>query len=165
MATTYEPIATQTLTGGGATSITFTSIPQTYTDLVVVGNYYVTYPTNRLTNLQLGNGTVDTGSNYNSTYFGGNSSSAFSGRSANDSAINATNHYSNYATGIVHIFNYANTNVYKTVLTRGGTENGNQGGTVGVWRSTSAVSAFLWQPNGDTFGAGSTFTLYGIKAA
>jgi hypothetical protein len=38
MATTYEAIATVTVGSGGASSITFSSIPQTYTDLLIKGS-------------------------------------------------------------------------------------------------------------------------------
>jgi hypothetical protein len=164
MAFTYEPIATQTLSGSAA-SITFSSIPQTYTDLVIVGSYYVTYPTNRLTQIQVGNGSIDTGANYSSNYMGGNSSSTFAGKSNNDSGINGPNHYSNFSASFVYLFNYTNTTTYKTILTRGGTTNGNEGATTGTWRNTAAINTVLWQPNGDNFGINSTFTLYGIKAA
>jgi hypothetical protein len=161
---TYTPIATQTLNSSAA-SITFTSIPQTYTDLVIVGNYYVTFPSNRLSAIQVGNGSIDTGNNYSSTYFGGNGSSAFTGRDSNTSAIYGPNHFGSYATGILNIQNYSNTSTNKTILTKGGTATGNTGASIGLWRNTAAINQIRWLPNGDEFGSGSTFTLYGISNA
>lgn len=164
MAATYEPIATTTLSGP-ASSVTFTGISQAYTDLLVVANYYVTLPTNRLSLIQVGNGSIDSGSNYSTTYLGGNGSSPFSGRASNDTAIYGTNHSGSFTTGIVHIQNYTNTSTYKTILTEGGSTGGNTGASVGLWRNTAAINQFLWMPNGDNWGSGSMFTIYGIKAA
>ena len=39
MASTYTPIASSTVTGSSTTTVTFSSIPATYTDLIVVSNY------------------------------------------------------------------------------------------------------------------------------
>jgi len=77
MPATYEPIATTTLTGG--TSYTFTSIPATYTDLVLVVNAATASGSSNLA-MQFN---ADTGSNYSFTRIFGNGSSASSSRAAN----------------------------------------------------------------------------------
>jgi hypothetical protein len=165
MASTYEPISTQTLSSP-ASSITFSSIPATYTDLVIVGNYFVTGPTNRLTAIRVGtSNTIDTASNYSTLYMGGNGSSAFAGLANTSDAIYGPNHYDNWATSFIHILSYRNTNFKKTILSRGGTSSGNTGQQVGGWNNTAAIDTVRWEPNGDNFGTGSTFTLYGILAA
>lgn len=158
---TYEPIATQTL-GSAVASITFSSIPSTYTDLIIIGNYVCI--SNRLSMIRV-NG--DTGSNYSVTYMGGNGSSGFSGQTSNDTVIYGPNNNNVAATGIIQINNYSNTSTYKTILTNGGAAQspGNVGASVGTWRSTAAINSVTWFPNGDDWAVGSTFTIYGIKAA
>ena len=62
---TYTPIATTTL-GSAATSYTFTSIPSTYTDLVLVGNLSSSSNTNISIRIY-----SDSGTNYSNTYLTG----------------------------------------------------------------------------------------------
>ena len=69
---TYTPIATTTL-GSAASSYTFSSIPGTYTDLVlVVSGKYSTGTTGTTTvQIQVGNTSLDTGANYSIVYLNG----------------------------------------------------------------------------------------------
>ena len=61
--------------------------------------------------------------------------------------------------------NYANTTTYKTILGRWGSSANNQTRiSVGLWRSTAAITSFTITPSLG-IAAGSSFTLYGIKAA
>ena len=64
ISTTYVPIESKTL-GSAANNITFTSIPQTYTDLVLVFNGDLTSITG--CSVRVGNGSIDTGNNYSLT--------------------------------------------------------------------------------------------------
>ena len=65
-----------------------------------------------------------------------------------------------------HIMNYTSTNMFKTVIHRGGAAAQETIAAVGVWRSTSAVTSLTIYPdNSRTWNAGSIFTIYGIKAA
>jgi hypothetical protein len=75
---TYEAIATQTL-GSAAASVTFSSIPGTYTDLVVVIAGTLTTGSDNVS-FQL-NG--DSGANYSVTVLTGDGSTASSGRASN----------------------------------------------------------------------------------
>ena len=78
-----------------------------------------------------------------------------------------------FATSIVQINNYANTSVYKTALIRGNSINpstsaSNATTLVGLWRSTAAINSItIYSEGGGSYyiASGSTFTLYGIKAA
>ena len=116
------PIAYQVLSTSAA-SVTFTSIPQNYQDLLVIINAGQTGGTVNQGVFRVGNGTLDTGTNYSYTVLGGNGSSAVSSR-----GTSLTNGYTDYfaAPGIsgdyqaaeLHIFNYANTSTYKTILNR-----------------------------------------------
>jgi hypothetical protein len=173
MAKTYEPIATTTL-GSAATSVSFSSISSTYTDLYIVGQTGCSV-TDYLT-IRVGNGSVDTGSNYSRTFIEGNGSTASSGRNTSQtklyvgdttSIMNNSLHYSFY----INLMNYSNTTTYKTFLSRIANNNSSFPGTtasVGLWRSTSAINIVTIAPDtndGRTLIAGSTFTLYGIKSA
>lgn len=166
MASTYEPIATQTL-GSSAASVTFSSIPSTYTDLILVTNEKQTG--SRASAMQFNS---DTGSNYSMTEMYGDGSSTGSTRLSNYARIyyayDVFADTSNFGLNTVtHFLNYANTSTYKTIITRASNRNG--GGTsamVGLWRSTAAISTiYLYLDNLSNYAAGSTFTLYGIKAA
>lgn len=170
---TYEAIATTTLSSG-ATSVSFTSIPSTYTDLYIVGQCGVS--NNDYLTFRVGNSSVDTGSNYSHTFLEGNGSSASSGRQSNISKIyigsttsimNNSLNYSFY----INLMNYSNTTTNKTFLNRIANNNSSFPGTtanVGLWRSTSAINIITIAPDtndGRTLIAGSTFSLYGIASA
>jgi hypothetical protein len=62
--------------------------------------------------------------------------------------------------------NYSNTTTNKTILSRINNAENSTVARVTLWRNTAAISTiFLTEGNGANFIAGSTFTLYGIKAA
>jgi hypothetical protein len=162
---TYEPIASQTL-GSAAASVTFSSIPQNYTDLVLVMNPAAASLTNVLT-CQVGNGSIDTGTNYSNTYLAG-SGTAQSGRYTSQTfwyasfELLTTNFSQN---SIMHFLNYSNTATFKTSLTRYNEASAGVGAYVNLWRSTSAINTIrLAIAGGTNFAAGSTFTIYGVSA-
>ncbi len=157
---TYTPIASQTLSSAAA-SVTFSGIPQTYTDLVLV------VAGTNASGLS-GNGirfNSDTSSNYSSTNLDGNGSSASSARHTNQTYIRAGISFTSQSISIINIQNYANTTTNKTVLARGGAAESYVRADVGLWRSTSAInSIFYFVDSGANFGAGTTFNLYGIAS-
>ena len=160
---TYTPIATYT-SSGNATSYTFTSIPQTYTDLILVISGWSDDATTVA--IQVGNGSVDTGSNYSWTYVLGNGSSAVSGRLSNSTYVLGGDIATTPSTDITHFQNYSNTSTYKTTISRGAAAALNTYASVSLWRSTAAINtikAYLASPR--YFANGTTFTLYGIQAA
>jgi hypothetical protein len=163
MPKTYEPIATQTL-GTASSTVTFSSIPQTYTDLIVVsaplsggGEEFV---------MRFNN---DSGTNYSSTILWGSGSVAGSYRSFNETFA-LLNYYGSVGTTqntqIFNIMNYSNSTTYKTVLGRAGRADSGVDGSVALWRNTAAITSITIRLKvGSNFSVGSTFTLYGIKAA
>jgi hypothetical protein len=168
MSSTYEPIATTTL-GSSQANIEFTSIPATYTDLVIIFNGLGAGSTNNL-ELQF-NG--DTSNNYSDTYLSANGSSASSGReSSTKSSILVANNGnpptsgSAYSLSIINIFNYTNTTTYKTVLSRSNNAGNGLDAIVGLWRNTPAAitSVKVFIKSGVNLASGSSATLYGIKA-
>ena len=87
-AQTYTPIATTTLASNTA-SYTFSSIPQTYTDLILeaTGATDYTAGTSWPFYIQVGNGLVDIGSNYSDTMLYGNGSSALAHRDSGNTVL------------------------------------------------------------------------------
>ena len=164
---TYEPIATQTLTGT-ATTVTFSSISGAYTDLVLV--VQASFDTTGDLRFRL-NG--DTGSNYSTTFLYGDGTSAASVRASNATSGNGDS-YGQVSTTlgqsnqIIHFINYSNVTTYKTVLVRANNASSGVDAIVNLWRSTSAITSISMAKNslfGGTWQIGSTFSLYGIAAA
>lgn len=162
MATTYTPIATQTL-GSAAASVTFSSISGSYTDLVCVINAGASVAINLWMQVN-----SDTGTNYSVTRLSGNGTAASSDRktSATKLELTAQSYIDDPITfnSIISVQNYANTTTYKTVISRQNLAAGGVDAVVGLWRSTSAISTIVFLTSSGTFDTGSTFTIYGIKS-
>ena len=164
MPSTYTPIATYTAPSA-QTSYTFSSIPSTYTDLVLVLS----------TATDAGGDPVvqfnsDTGSNYSNTYLSGTGSAANSNRTTSQSYAR-TGYYGGgpsvvgKSTTVVSFQNYSNATTYKTFLSRANNADAGTDAIVGLWRSTSAISSIKFFYTGANIVTGSTLTLYGIAAA
>ena len=158
---TYTPIATTTL-GSAASSVTFSSISGTYTDLILIA--MATNPTGDSDLCIRFNS--DTATNYSSTFIYGTGSSAASVRNSSVSRmrIGRTDAGSAYP-NIIQIQNYSNSTTYKTAISR--SQNSSLVlANVGLWRSTAAITSItIIDENSYNFSIGSTFTLYGIAAA
>lgn len=166
MAVTYEPISTTTL-GTATATVTFSSIPQTYTDLVLVCNIAQVASNNSL-RFRINS---DTGSNYSDTYLYGTGSVAASGRESSQTSGSSyvpgsTTIETNY---ILQFMNYSNATTYKNVLSRSNRASSEVALDVNLWRNTSAITTIALAMGGtfptNNFATGSTFALYGIKAA
>jgi hypothetical protein len=163
MAITYEPIATTTL-GSTQASVTFSSFSG-YTDLVLVVDALCNAGANSTFLLQFNN---DATALYSRTFVYGDGSTTASGR---DSAlsnglpllvVDTTTRGAN----IIQIFNYANTTTFKTATSRISATSNLSAEVVGLYRSTAAITSMkIFNTVPRSFIAGSTFTLYGIKAA
>jgi hypothetical protein len=162
MAITYEPISTQTLSTAAA-SVTFSSIPGTYTDLIVVSNG----SNSTLSEIRI-RFNSDSGSNYSETLLLGSGTNAISGRGTNTTYL--VHNYVDTTRGmaISQINNYSSSNVYKTMLTRWNAPSSSDpyvAAYVGLWRNTAAITSVTILTATGNLASGSTFTLYGIKAA
>jgi hypothetical protein len=167
MASTYTPIATTTL-GSAQSSVTFSTISGSYTDLVLVVSAAVA--TSNDIRLRFNS---DTGNNYSTTILYGTGSAAGSARVSSESSI-LTDYYATptstlgNSAHIISIQNYSNSTTYKTTLSRSNAAGTGVDATVGLWRSTSAITSLTLicgSTGSINFNTGSTFTLYGIKAA
>ena len=162
---TYTPIATITL-GATSSSATFSNIPQTYTDLILIisaASSVVQDPIIRLNS--------DSASNYSYTTLTGNGTTPSSARGTNQTAM-SQNYFGSDSTTlgenarVMQFLNYSNTTTYKTMIARGG--RGNTDGLaamVNLWRNTAAITTIASITGSGTYSVGSTFTLYGIAAA
>jgi len=162
---TYDKIATTTL-GSAASSITFSSIAASWTDLRLV---LVDLDSNTSTQFIQFNG--DTVANYSLTLLAGNGTAASSTALTSQTSFalgswfGASTTIPNFST--VDIFSYTGS-TYKTSLVSNSYDANGSGGTyrsVALWRSTAAITSILISRSTGTFNAGTTATLYGIRAA
>jgi hypothetical protein len=160
MPATYEPIATTNGTGSSGV-ITFSSIPSTYTDLVVVSS--MIGDANAAVRMRFNGDTND--SNYSYILLYGTGSVA---GSTNNTATQIYLGHANTSTpnaSIVSLNNYSNTTTYKSVLSRGNQVNQFVSAVTGLWRNTAAINSVTIAMDSGNFTTGAMFTLYGIKAA
>jgi len=170
----FESIASANGTGSSGT-ITFSSIPSTYSALQI----------RMITNNNSGNFSLrlrfngDTGTNYAHHVLegGGSSAYAYGAASANaifyvGSGIGGSGSGSNYfGASIIDIHDYASTTKNKTVRTFNGFDT--NGGvdsqlvrlTSGLWMNTAAINSISILDVSANFTTTSTFALYGIKGA
>ena len=164
---TYALIESQTL-GSNATTVSFTSIPATYTDLVLVCRPAAIDAEFNALIMRFNN---DSSALYSWTFLRGNGTSATSGRSSGDTriylgqfALNSTVGDQNF---IVNIQDYANTSTHKTVIVRSNRASSSLEATVGLYRSTNAINRVDIETSAGSVNqikSGSTFRLYGIQA-
>ena len=166
MPATYEPIATTTL-GSSASSIDFTSIPSTYTDLRIIVNGK---PTSGSFMWMRYNS--DSSTTYSVTSLSGDGSAAASFRTTSAAQLTCKGYSSDDTSQPtlyeIDIFSYTSS-TFKTHLCSTSADyngSGNVQRFVGLYRSTSAITSVnLLRSASDTFAAGTTATLYGIKNA
>jgi len=168
MATTYQFISSVTVGSGGASSMDFTSIPQTYTDLLLF-----------VTARNTGNGSGlylrfnGGNSNYSTKELEGNGASAYSSNNTAGTSYgfcgsisNSSTTASTFANNFIYIPNYAGSN-NKSFSADGVGEN--NATTVyadliaGLWSNTAAITQVTLYPSLNSFAQYSTAYLYGIK--
>lgn len=163
---TYEPIATYTAPSAQS-SYTFTTFSG-YTDLVLVAQVQSDAAGFANFNMRFNS---DTGANYSRVYIYGNGTTAGTGKSAasTDTSITLgtmpTTSQGYWDISKVNIQNYANSTTYKTVLTRSDLLNDAAYAGASLWRNTAAITSITLFSSSGNIATGSTFTLYGIKAA
>ena len=167
MTATYSTIDTYTIPSNVA-SYTFASIPQTYTDLILIANVAGTGGSDL--EVVFGFNSLNTNSIYSHIMLWGDGSSDGTFKQSvqpksyidyyggmNTTLANTLN--------MLHFMNYSNTTTNKTVLLR--SSQGPSGCDTGLFvsRSTAAINQIRFKPvNSALLLAGSTLTLYGIKA-
>jgi hypothetical protein len=163
---TYTLIASTTLASATGT-VTFSSVPQTYTDLIIVSSRQQASAARLY--LRFNN---DGTSLYSDTWLSGEGATVYSGRDTSASAISLGGIWNGtttttWATNITHIMDYANTTTFKSTYARDSNDKSGTGTAeiiIGLYRSTSAITT-VNVVGGSNFSIGSTFKLYGIEAA
>lgn len=158
---TYTPVATVNITSSTAT-VTFESIPQNYTDLVLIASVKsVTAAAGIKYRL---NG--DSGTNYSHNTLTATGSVITGEKQSINSGLLAYYGYTdtvNYGLYQQHFMNYTNTNYYKTSIGRSDNTSG-QGLAlmVNTWRNNSAITSISVFLDSGNMASGSTYNLYGI---
>lgn len=170
MPVTYDSIQSTTLSSTTGT-ISFTSIPSTFTDLrlrLFVPNSVTANPSVRL---RFNN---DSGTNYNRLLLAVNNNSIYTGNANAATDIHLAGEINISTTGpsqsfLIDIFSYASSSFKTLFIKENQDRNASNGGydnIVGMWRSTAAISSLTLVCNGaGVFGVGTTATLFGIKSA
>ena len=166
MPAAFTPLANITLSAS-ATSITFSSIGQGFSDLKLV--CLPIYSGNTQLNMRF-NG--DNGANYeNITMYGYNASAYSETAGIGYIYLGSTGSSDDGPTPTqsqADIMDYSATNKHKTVLVKTGrylpsyVNQRTARSSVGRWKSTAAITQIVLYPDSGTFNAGSTFALYGI---
>jgi hypothetical protein len=169
MANTYTLIQAQTLASSAA-SVTFSSIPATYTDLQIfcsardadTGGAVVALSFNGVTTNLSSRNLTGNGSAASS----GSSSSAFAIAARSDSGDRTANTFGNSS---FYVPNYAGASYNKPVSVHSAEETNAtavfMNVTAGLWSTTAAITSLTLTPGVANFVIGSSFYLYGIKSS
>jgi hypothetical protein len=174
--TPFQSIATVSVGSGGTSTVSFTSIPSTFVHLQI--RFIVRENTGSVSNTSDNfriryNG--DTGSNYSLQRIFQNENNNNAGDFyANQTDVvasglaGASTTASVFSGGIIDIYNYANTNMYKSMKSKMGSVNATNGGifyTGGVWRNTNAITSIELRPDTGDLAQYSHVALYGIRGS
>lgn len=162
---TYIALANLTLTGTDS-SITFSSIPATYRDLVLVIS---AASDDAATADNIGVYFNSSTSNYSTVRMLGTGSTTISGTAPVSTRIAqitvpAANLTGQFGSAIINVMDYSATDKHKTVLVRSNTPGDQTHAAAGRWADTSAITSVTIDlyASTDNFISGSTFALYGI---
>jgi hypothetical protein len=163
---TYIPMATVTLTSS-ASSVTFSNIPATYRDLILIVNGS---PSDNSYPAIVSRLNADTGANYSRVRMAGDGSGTGSSSATGQTSLDLA---SNFGAGSsssgrfilsAQLMDYSATDKHKTVLTRSGTSLDGVEAIAGRWANTGAVTSWVITITSGAFATGTTFGLYGIGA-
>jgi hypothetical protein len=156
---TYIALANVTLSTSDS-SITFSSIPNTYRDLVIV------ITGNTTANADLGlRLNSDSGANYSFIYMGGNGSTTLSGSATGQTQVVLDGYFwrsTEISTCIAYIMDYSATDKHKTILSRNNVAGGGTDAFANRYASNSAITSVEVRNPAQSFASGTTITMYGI---
>jgi hypothetical protein len=163
---TYTPLANITL-GSTATSVTFSSINQSYRDLIIVFTGSIN-TADRLGSIRFN---ADSGSNYSRVQMVGTGSTTSSGTLTGTATDFYYSGSANQQTdSIISIMDYSATDKHKSILSRSNVPSERTFANANRWANTAAITSIQLLPTTTAFSAngsfniGSTFALYGIVA-
>ena len=166
----YDSLATVTVGSTAVATIDFVGIPTGYQHLQVRGIAFTTGSAVQGL-LRVGNGSLDSGSNYSrhSLYGDGGAAAALATLSQTSAVIggyavgmNTTNPFAY----VIDILDYSAVNKNKTMRILSGTDRNGSGEielNSSAWLNTNAITTLSIIASGSTFTQYSTFSLYGVK--
>jgi hypothetical protein len=178
MSVFLQPIYTQTVGSGGATSITFNNIPQGFTDLkIIVSARFTSTGTNPYFGFLIVNPNGST-TGFSETFLSGNGSSTLSGRFTGNGAWltpyrsipNASTTSNTFSNTEIYLPNYNGSNFKQAIVDGVGEFNSATGATslqASLWSNSSAITSisitgYIDNASWGSFAQHSTITLYGI---
>ena len=170
MANTFVLISSSTL-GSSTSSVTFSSIPSTYTDLVLKWSSR-DGRSNVENSIYLSFNATTTG--YSDIWMRGNGSAVFTSSDTGNAYVyipfgsdGSTATASTYSLGEVYLPNYTAAKAKPVFISNGEETNAATAYiavTAGMWNNTAAVSSItMTSASSNSFLSGSSFYLYGIK--
>ena len=150
---TYTPLATVTL-GSSAASVTFSSIPGTYRDLILT----IAHSKSALTTFRMNFNGDTTSGNYSGIYMAGSFTSPISGTGIDLGYGQALSLQQ------IQIMDYSATDKHKTHLIRHNRIEDQILAQATRWANTAAITSLSLVSNSGTFSTGSTFNLFGVIA-
>ena len=171
MPNTFELIASSTVGAGGASAITFSSIPSTYTDLCIKTSLRAADSANNWYLAKVTFNSDNTSGNYSARIVAGFGTTAFSGTNSFYSGYipSGARTASTFGNNDIYIPNYAGSTA-KSVSTDSVTEgNGTSfeilGLWAGLWTGTAAINSISIASDTGNLAQYSTAYLYGVKNA
>jgi hypothetical protein len=155
---TYTQINSVTL-ASASSSVTFSSIPQNFRDLILVLDGTPT--ANSIVNFRY-NG--DSGANYNRVGMEGDGTTPSSYFGTGATSLRVIAWRTGRSNAIHQIMDYSATDKHKTSISRGNPTDVAVQAAAGRWANTSAITSIAVTLDANQFATGSTFTLYGIEA-
>ena len=173
----YDSIATVIVGAGGASSVSFTSIPSTYSHLQirVLGRCDAAGSDRESLSVMMNS---DNATNYTSHFLVGNgstvSSSSLIGVTGSNNQLGgssvitgSTAPANTFGMSIIDILDYTDTNKYKVTRSLNGQDQNNSSGRLnlisGLWLSTAAITSLTLTVGTGNFISNSVFELYGIR--
>lgn len=170
MTIAMQPIFTQTVGAGGAATVVFNNIPQTFTDLKLeISGRTQEATLNSSASFYFGLDSLHSNTRLYGYYNGGSATGSDRGSGASSITLGNVNGASATASAFssasIYVPNYTGSN-FKSAIIDNVMESNTQNIVFqaiisGLWRSSSAVTLFGISCN-NGWAAGSTFTLYGI---
>lgn len=160
----FDSISTVTVGAGGSSSVSFSSIPSTYSHLQI---RVMTLTTGVNTDVLM-RFNSDSGTNYSQHYLYGTGAAASSGGAASQTYAPLGIEGGTSAPGVAvcDVLDYKNTSKYKTVRSLSGDDQNGSGYLFmysSAWLNTNAISSITITPGAGVFNQYSSFALYGVK--
>jgi hypothetical protein len=167
---TYSQIFTTTLTTA-ANNITFSSIPNTYTDLVMIGNIVPASNGVAYLGVRVGTGnSLDTGGNYSQQQIVFTDAVCTAYQTFNETAVEVIgNQFQNNGSFTVRVDlnSYAATVAWHPIQTKISIQDNTSRQSLAIWKNSSAINtvSLLNTAGNNCLGVGSTISLFGILRA